>query len=706
MMKTQTTSTSLENKLIHEEHEEARRNLGVPSCPSWILIRRGVPRRMDNSLLRDETGQAAVVVALFFFFVFLAFAALGIDGSAIYLTRRDLQNVADASALSACRVIAEGGTTTEGLTAALNTIQTNMGSWAEYAGPNPPTSNTGAGVTLLKGVEVSDPVVRVALQRPAPTVLTQFVGRTQTIVTAQARCDSRAGGGLLPIAVQRYDGDSSPSYRDYLANKDASGSSYLDPNPPPMPYPQDSVTETIPSPPARYPPWFQVPVPIDPIYTARDGALSDSWTGPEVPLVGNLADQNNIASSMSGLVLLDIRNVGSGNALEYYNGVDGQGNTNREVSRWHICRGYLGPYPEIGSQVAILDGVGANFGPMEMRRCYRVGDEVAVIIYDGFVWSTPDFEVTLTPTSDPDGIISGYPDSAATAVTYDVKIERAGPASAQWLTSLNFGLAFDFSEATLPPGTHVLLNGTTELMPNLTYSVTNIVESTGWSGTLTVYSESAGPSPITQTVQYLSGLNLIADSSSGLSRGVSTNYGFGPIAADYTVRTENGRVVARQEGSATVKLLTYGTGSVFPGGSGCNASYSAKLLLGGTQTELAWSAYFSSSPTENVRIKNTLVTDNFNMNVLATTPSTGSFTLRLTVAASACGPAHSVDIPLQILPPAAIATPDKYVNIQGYAVFRISYMDSNDVLGYAVSPLYDSFAKIRFGLSARLVPWN
>ncbi len=59
---------------------------------------------------RSESGQAAVLVAILFFFAFLALAWLAIDGAITYLGRRDLQNVADAAALSACTNLANSGT--------------------------------------------------------------------------------------------------------------------------------------------------------------------------------------------------------------------------------------------------------------------------------------------------------------------------------------------------------------------------------------------------------------------------------------------------------------------------------------------------------------------------------------------------------------------------------------------------------------------
>jgi hypothetical protein len=68
-------------------------------------------------------------------------------------------------------------------------------------------------------------------------------------------------------------------------------------------------------------------------------------------------------------------------------------------------------------------------------------------------------------------------------------------------------------------------------------------------------------------------------------------------------------------------------------------------------------------------------------------------------------PPHSVDVPLSIEIPAPNATPNRFVFIQGYAVFRISRVDANDVWGYAISPLLQSYEDIRVGLRPRLIPW-
>jgi Flp pilus assembly protein TadG len=653
------------------------------------------PRRAI--LFRDQSGQAAALIALLLFFAFLPLASLAIDGAVVYLVRRDLQNVADASALSACRVLAANGAESASITAALNTIQINLGSSAEFVGTNPPTTNSGSGVNLLKGIEVSIPQVRVALQRRAPTVLTQFFGRDQTIVTAQARCDSTAGGGLMPIAIQRYDGATGGTLRDYIANKGASG---YPPAAPPVPYPSDSSPTTFAG---RYGP-FQVPVPLSQ-YTCSDGALAAGNTGPEVLLLGQSAETNNVASSMRDLVLLDIRNVASLNALEYYNGADSQADAAKYMSQgWIYQHGYPGPYPQIGSQVAILDGASNAFAAGAMQTAgYRPGDVIAAVVYDGYVWTAPDYSVALVPTNASNGVTLGYPTSDASAVAYNVNIAKAGAASEHWFSPLDFTFKFDFTNDPVPPDTHVTLNGTELTAPDYSYSLSNVTEA-GWTGSLRIWSTFA----ITQA-QYLSGLDMIAESSVGLTHGASSNFGFGTISADYAARSNSGKLVVRQGGGATANLVTLGAGTLLP--SQCrNVPVQADILAAGTP--LSWATYLSSGQTDEVTVKknadqSTSVALNARSDAFA-----GDYTLRLTVGSAGytCSgnnlPIHTVEIPLQILPPAPNATPNKFVFIQGYANFRISRVDANDVWGYAISQLYSSYEDITIGLRPRLVPWS
>jgi hypothetical protein len=672
----------------------------------------------NSSSSESESGQAAALVALMLFFAFLAFAALAIDGAMTYSIRRDAQNVADSAALAACRVLANNDTTlnsnvqTAASLAAQNSIITHLGSLAPYGSPN-----EGTGVGLVRGIEVSAQEVRVAVMRQIPTVLTQFTGRGDSFINAQARCDSRAGGGLLPIAVQRYDGGTGGGMTDYVAKKGS-----------PV-YPNDSVTITIDYPVARYPTQgFQVPVPCgNPnatatgactggvSYVASDGALADANTGPEVLLLGSSAETNNGESSMRDLVLLDIRNIASGNALEYYNGANSQADAAKYMSRdWIRQHGYPGPYPQVGSQVAILDGASDDFTTRAMINDakYRPGDAVAAIVYDGFVWSRPDFLLTFKPQSGR-GIVTGYPSDSTSAVAYNLRIDKAGPASAGWFAPQNFNLKFVFNNGSLPAGSHVTIDGVELTGPDYAHTVNN-VSSTGWGGVVRIWNTEA----IT-IAQYLTGINIIAESNLGQVHGpdpsVSQYVQFGfwngtNINADYTARSNDGKLFVRQGGNYQANLVAHGIGADFPGGAGCgNVPVVGSLLQGGAPQN--WNSYFSSSPNATIDIKaNTDKSINLPLNVNVGALVGNTYVLRLTVGPKSCSgetvPVHTVDVPLEVQPPAPNATPDKFVVIQGYAVFRISRSDANDVWAYAISPLYESYEDIYVGLRPRLVPWN
>jgi hypothetical protein len=631
---------------------------------------------------RDEAGQAAAVVALLLFFVFLPLAALTIDGGMVYLVRRDLQNVADAAALAACRVIASNDTTTTPMAAALGTIQNNLGASEPFVGSNPPGTNTGAGVNLIKGIEVSTIEVRVALQRNAPTVLTQFVGRGQTPVTAQARCNSTAGGGLMPIAVQRYDGGPGGSMVDYVANQAA------------PPYPSDSITHTWSG---RYGP-FDVPVP-DAYSPSEDNP------GPEVVLLGQAAETNNGVPSMRDLVLLDIRNVASQNELEYYNGADTQADAAKDMSRaWIWAHGYPGPFPLVGEQVAILDGASNDYTAraMYLDAQYRPGDVVAAIVYDGNVWQKPDFTVSLQPvgSNQTNGIATIPPVNQSAAITYNLTIQPSA-----WSAPAFFDLSLDFTNLPLPPDTHVAFNGTELSGPPY---VSSINVSGPWNGTLQIWSGAAS----VPTNTFLSGVNVTA-SSIGVTHGASSNFGFGTMVNyDYTVRSNLGKLIVEPGTNNTANLITFGT-NTFPGSQGCkNVPVHAELV------GQFWDTFFSSSQDIQINIPRGIKTQGFSLNVKPGAPAQAwptSYSLRFTVGGSSSNcspfPTHVVEIPIDVVAPPTNATPDKFVFIQGYALFRVTRVEPNvnspnTVYAQSVGPLVSSLTEITYGLRPRLVPWN
>jgi hypothetical protein len=162
--------------------------------------------------------------------------------------------------------------------------------------------------------------------------------------------------------------------------------------------------------------------------------------------------------------------------------------------------GYPGPYPQVGSQVASLGGASNDFTELAMidDAEYRRGDLVAAIVYDGMVWARPDFLVTFNPQSGMNrGILTSYPTDSSTAVAYDLRIDKAGPASAGWYAPQTFNLKFVFNNGPLPAESHVTLDGV-ELTARL-HIRCNV--DAGWGGTVRIYNTEASRSPISDRYQ-------------------------------------------------------------------------------------------------------------------------------------------------------------------------------------------------------------
>jgi hypothetical protein len=97
------------------------------------------------------------------------------------------------------------------------------------------------------------------------------------------------------------------------------------------------------------------------------------------------------------------------------------------------------------------------------------------------------------------------------------------------------------------------------------------------------------------------------------------------------------------------------------------------------------------------------VTVTFNAGSLV--PGEYALTLRATGANLDGRPVtHLYPITLDV---ATAGTSSSYVDIMGFAVFRITAVDSNDVMGYAISPVAADMNdyRLRRGQVARLAPW-
>jgi hypothetical protein len=367
--------------------------------------------RFSKRFPASEEGQSIVVVALFFFFVFLAFAAVGIDGTIVYLRRRQLQNIADATALAAAVELAQTRPITAAYQVAIDTIETNGGQaewFSTSSSPDPPNTNVGSGLDLTTGIEISGSCdVRVALRwNDIGTYFAQFVGRELLQVGATAHAGCNRAGGLQPIAMKRFgdefdtdDGPPPPNPSNpstiYCETCDTRRS--LAAAPPdeqgnasaydffrPKASDQDEIAE--------WPGWpnglglYQSPSP----HTVTGNP------GREFFFLGEEAGPNLGNNSFSGLVNLDIRRPVGSPTVKYYNGVAAgtQPNVMKDLGEYYIQRGYCCDIPVPGDWVAMFSGTSSAFSPQALQDTYPPGDVIAILIYNGTVLKTPSMAIT------------------------------------------------------------------------------------------------------------------------------------------------------------------------------------------------------------------------------------------------------------------------------------------------------------------------
>ena len=338
--------------------------------------------------IRGEEGQAAVFIALLLMFALIALTALAIDGGHLYVVRRDLQNMADAACLAAATEFSLGGDDTDAFQAAVDYVLANGGSEDLYT----PLEGDDAG--LFKGLQVSGAGIRVALVTEVPTYFTMIFNRTGAGVSARAHCNAFAAGGLLPIAVRRYQyNEEQPAQQlDLLANKNC--------QPPACYYhgPEGLYVEGTWE--GRYG-QMSVWLPLDAPSMGEKDELQTGNIDCDVPpaddppdyvgacVLGDGVSTNDGTSNYKGFVLLDIRNLVPG-PVEYLSGATGQSNTNKDISERWLCSGYGNTPPMVGDQLAMLDGVSNDFAAQEMATCWEVGQEFVAVVYIGYVWSIPD----------------------------------------------------------------------------------------------------------------------------------------------------------------------------------------------------------------------------------------------------------------------------------------------------------------------------
>lgn len=672
-------------------------------------------------LPKNEEGQSVVIVALFLFFVFMGFAALTVDGTVIYLHRRQLQNIADAAALGAAIQLAQGSTEAQAYQEAMDIIAAHNGKIEWYSTdpttPNPPATNSPAfpaGTSLARGIEITnDCDVRVSLQwSDIGTNFAQFVGRKTLQVGANAHAGCNRAGGLQPIAVKRFgderDTDDTPPppnindpHTIYCDDCDTQSPLAGQGNGWAYDFLRPAITDTdvITAWPAGML-MYQPPSPHADMSAGMPGRDYYILGGGVVPNVGT--------TSYAGWINLDIRHLSS-SPKEYYNGVTPGTNSNtlKDLAEYYIRRGYCCDIPKPGDESAMLSGVSADFAAKAFQETYNIGDIVAVIVYNGTVFHAPTLDFTGSPDvapTRPTSTTVAALNSAAVTYTLSLEAKDGFESSLQGLSLSVEGLN-GFANWSFSPTDSPLLpyNGgitqrtiTLHVTPTTTTVGTTTQVLTGtrlfyvaakddkfggtgvrryWTGVFTVGDQDAG------------GNDRDMPAVTGLPDNSDQNYPFITVEQD-------------KQAKYTVDLDLWG------GASGQNVTVT--YTGGSLPTGFSW---VSSPPwSQNVNNPNHHPGKSFNLNIKVDSTATPSVYPNVEVlpflVTAANGMTQTFKLYVEVVAPQTTTVED-YVKILGYAAMEVTdYPSVNSVRGRIVSELWDDPSKLTYGLRARLIPWE
>lgn len=635
----------------------------------------------DPARREPPRGQVIVIFALSLV-ALMAVAGLAFDIGRFYSEKRFLQNAADAGALAVANALIRGETAVDAEAEGRDVLARNLagsptGTPAQVAiTPQYATGHPGVPAYLISGVLIeSGGDVRVAIKSDVTYTFGRVVGLGSAVVSGQARVATR--GDLLPIAVRHYvnapgpfvgavapcDGNQN-HFQDLVSTEYTSCLGSV----------TDSALRSRPNPGAP----FNAATPDD----------DPANHGPIISLVGQGATPSN-AASFRGFVALDIRNFqyAAPPSNVFYNGVTAgmNANTLKDFEAAWVVPGYPGPDfppteipPNPDSQVGIIDGNTSGIIMVEIDRRYNPGDEILAAVYSGTVQSIPDFTYEVAKTAP-----INANQNQDNVITMVVKKNDS-------FTGLVQTFAFpDWNDPGNPWGTTLtpLAFSPSPMAPDGTITWTTFRTSGAPAGVYTVWIQGHSSDPVLLDHYYPVGISI-----GNINRDFSTSSG-ATIQLASTGTTGSAQVNV----STTNKNGTYFGGTVslsLEGGADANGVMPAGI------------GPVSVSPSTITLNQGASTDATVTINGGTLGPGVYSLTLRVTGLNSQSQPVtRLVPITLTI---ATASTSNQYVDILGFATFRITSADSNAINGYAISGVYADMndPALRRGQVARLVPWN
>ena len=629
---------------------------------------------------RGPQGQVLVIFALSLV-ALMGIAGLAFDVGRFYSEKRFLQNAADAGALAVANALIRGESQTDAQAEGRDVLVRNLlGSPSGTPGlvaltPQFATGHPNEAQYLTSGILI-DAVgdVRVAIKSDVSYTFGRVIGLGTAVVGGQARVKTK--GDLLPIAVRHYVNAPGP-YGNAQAPCDGNDNYFQDLVATANTSCLGSVSYTVPR---------ATPGPGLPFNPAApdDDPLNH---GPIIALVGSGASPSNSAS-FRGFVALDIRNFQyqSPPSNVFYNGVTAGMNAN-QIKDWEarwVAAGYPGPDfppvtvpPDPNDQVGIIDGNSSGIIVDEINKRYNPGDEVLVAVYSGTVQSIPDFTYQVGSTA-----TINANDLKDNTITMTVTKNAS-------FTGLVETTAFpDWNDPLHPWGTTLtpLAFSSSPMAPNGTVAWSTFRTSGAPTGVFTVWIQGHSSDP-------------------DLYHFYPVGIGIGNVNRDFS--TSSGATIALASmgatGTAPVTISTTNKG-----GTAFNGTVTLSMEGGAKANGVkpAGIGAVSVSPSSITLNQGTSTTATVSVNGGTLGPGVYSLTLRVTGLNSQSQPVtRLVPIALTI---ATSSTSKDYVDILGFATFRITSIDSNTMYGYAISGVYADMndPALRRGQVARLVPWN
>jgi Flp pilus assembly protein TadG len=626
-------------------------------------------------------GQVLVIFALSLVAI-MAAAGLAFDIGRFYSERRFLQNAADAGALAIANALIRGESSTDAEAEGRDILVRNLaasptGTSASVATtPQYTAGHAGDPVYLTSGVLItSSGDVRVAVKSDVTYTFGRTIGLGSAVIGGQARVATK--GDLLPIAVRHYINAPGP-FAGAIAPCDGNENHFQDliatANTSCLGSMSNGSLRSTPNPGAAFNP------------TTPDDDPANH--GPIIALVGQGAAPSN-AASFRGFVSLDIRNFQyqSPPSNVFYNGVTAgmNANTMKDVEAGWIAAGYPGPDfppvtipPDPDDQVAIIDGNSSGIVIDAIDDRYDPGAEILAAVYSGTVQSIPDFAYTVASTA-----------TINTNQNRNNTITMNVTKNASFTGVVQTFVVPDWNNPGSPYGTTLspLTFSPATLTPNGTITWSTFQTSGAPQGVYSIWIQGHSSDPVLLDHYYPVGIAI-----GSVNRDFSTSSGATlSMAATGTTGT----------GSVTVST-TNNNGTFF--GGNVNLSIEGGPDAAGVLPSGIGAV--SVSPSTITLNKGTSQTATISVNGGTLGPGVYSLTLRVTGTNSNGQPVTRL-VPITVTI-ATASTSNEYVDIIGFATFRITSVSSNAIYGYAISGAYADMndPALRRGQVARLVPWS